>query len=103
MVGVKLQDNSIQTAEIIANVLIPEEVTSLPDKQILSIEWPFELLRQSEERVTLSRGSEDLTLCMFGLELVGADPVSNCIAFRVVAADGSVDRKSTRLNSSHRC
>jgi superfamily II DNA or RNA helicase len=90
MVGVKLQDDSIQTAEIIANVLIPEEVTSLPDKQILSIEWPFELLRQSEERVTLTRGSEDLPLCMFGLELVGADPVSSCIAFRVVAADGSI-------------
>ena len=90
LVGVKLQDNSIETAQIIANVLIPEEVTSLPDKQVLSIEWPFELLRQSEERVTLSRGGEDLPLYMFGLELVGADPVSSCIAFRVIAADGSI-------------
>ena len=89
-VGDKLQDNSIDTAQIIANVLIPEEVTGLPDKQILSVEWPFELLRQAEERVVLSRGGEELPISMFNLDLVATDPAANAIDFRVVSADETV-------------
>jgi superfamily II DNA or RNA helicase len=89
-VGDKLQDNSIDTAQIIANVLIPEEVTELPDKQILSVEWPFELLRQAEERVVLSRTGEELPISMFNLELVATDSAANAIDFRLVCADGTV-------------
>ncbi len=89
-VGVKLLDGSIETAQIIANVLIPEEVTSLPDKQILGIDWPHELLRQSEERVILRRQDKELPIYMFNLEFVGSDIVASSIAFRVIDADGSV-------------
>jgi superfamily II DNA or RNA helicase len=89
-VGDKLQDNSIDTAQIIANVLIPEEVTELPDKQILSVEWPFELLRQAEERVVLSRTGEELPISMFNLELVATDSAAKAIDFRLVCADGTV-------------
>ncbi len=58
-VGAKIRDDSIDTSKIIENILIPEEVEKLPDKQPLSIEWPAEMLRQSEERVTLTRGDEE--------------------------------------------
>jgi len=80
-VGDKIKDNSIDTANIIANVLIPEEVTSLPDKKILSIEWPIELLRQSEERVNLHKGEEELPISMFDIEIVEVDVGSSNIEF----------------------
>ena len=85
-----MQDDSIDTGQIIANVLIPEEVNGLPDKQILTIEWPFELLRQSEERVVLSRGGEELPISMFNLELLGTNAAANAVDFRVVSADDTV-------------
>ncbi|MDH1659877.1 DEAD/DEAH box helicase family protein [Stenotrophomonas sp. GD03777] len=57
--GTKLLDDSIDVATIIANVLIPEEVTGLPpDKVILSLEWPAELLAMAEERVVLATNAE---------------------------------------------
>jgi superfamily II DNA or RNA helicase len=89
-VGAKLQDGSIDTAQIIANVLIPEEVTSLPDKAVLSIEWPFELLRQAEERVVLNRGSEELPMLIFDLVLGKVDHGANAVDFAIVSADESV-------------
>ncbi len=88
-VGVKLQDESIDTKQIIANVLIPEEVSSLPDKQILMIDWPLELLRQSEERVTLARTGEELPIYMFDLQFIGSDRVASRVGFRVVDTNGS--------------
>lgn len=89
-VGAKLQDDSINTAQIIANVLIPEEITSLPDKNILSMEWPFELLRQSEERVTLACNGEELPMSLFNLELLDSDVTGSTVDFRVVSADETV-------------
>lgn len=89
-VGAKLQDDSINTAQIIANVLIPEEITTLPDKKILSMEWPFELLRQSEERVTLARNGEELPMSLFNIELLGSDVTGSTIDFRVASTDETV-------------
>ncbi|TSK06612.1 MAG: hypothetical protein FPO08_08100 [Geobacter sp.] len=63
-------DESINTAQIIANVLIPEEVDALPDKEVLGIEWPVELLSQSEERVVLTaKAWGDLERPLFLVEL----------------------------------
>lgn len=86
-VGAKLQDGSIDTAQIIANVLIPEEITKLPDKHVLSIDWPFELLKQSEDRVVLRRQDKELPIYMFNLELVDVDIAASHISFRVVDTD----------------
>ncbi len=82
-VGDKLQDSAIDTTKIIANVLIPEEVDRVPDKQILSLEWPLEILRQSEERVTLQRGQEELPLSMFDLCLLRSDVGKSLIEFQL--------------------
>lgn len=83
-VGKKIKDDSIDTAQIIANVLIPEEVETLPDKQILSIEWPLEILRQSEERVVLKKGTEEKPVSMFSIELVKSDLVTSQVEFKLV-------------------
>jgi superfamily II DNA or RNA helicase len=83
-VGEKIKDDSIDTAKIIANVLIPEEVESLPDKKILSIEWPIEILRQSEERVVLQKGDDEQPISMFDIEVVHIDYTSNQVEFRLI-------------------
>lgn len=80
-IGEKILDDSIDTRNIIANVLIPEEVTELPDKVILSIEWPIEILRQSEERVVIYNGDNEKSISMIDIELIKTDKETNTIEF----------------------
>lgn len=56
-VGDKLLDGSIDTSKLIDDMLIPNEVFALPAADPFSIEWPLEMLRQAEERVTGARRS----------------------------------------------
>ncbi|MCX6736416.1 MAG: DEAD/DEAH box helicase family protein [Candidatus Parcubacteria bacterium] len=83
-VGGKIKDGNIDTADIIANVLIPEEVTALPDKQVLSIEWPLEIIRQSEERVILKKGGIEKSVSLFDLQFIKTDIVTSQVYFRLV-------------------
>lgn len=89
-VGSKVLDSTIDTKDIIANVLIPKEVTALPDKQVLSVEWPVEILRQMEERVVLGRDHEELPISLFALELVSTDPKASRAQFSIQSAAGDV-------------
>lgn len=86
-VGDKIVDSSIDTTQIISNVLIPEEVDEVPDAEILSIEWPIELLRQSEERIILSAGSLEKSLSTFDILLTDVDRPQNTIGFQIVEAE----------------
>lgn len=90
-VGRKLQDESIDTGTIIDNVLIPEEVDSLPSGTVLSIEWPVELMRQSEERVLLSWADQEVPLSMFDIASIGTDAATGKLQFRVTSGDTSID------------
>lgn len=83
-VGVKLLDDSINTHDIISNVLIPEEITNLPDKTIINIDWPIELLRQAEERVMLLKeGGEDIPILLFGIKLVQTNTITSQVKFAI--------------------
>lgn len=88
-VGEKLLDDTIDTKQIIANVLIPEEIEALPDKEILGIEWPVELLKQSEERVILSADAWDDECPLFLVELfyTSIDRSTNRILFDISGTD----------------
>lgn len=86
-IGDKLRDASIDTGRIIDNVLIPEEVDSLPDAEVLSIDWPDELLRVLEERVTLSAGDHEEQLGLFGLQVERIDRSSNGVFFKVASSN----------------
>jgi superfamily II DNA or RNA helicase len=88
-IGDKLQDDTIDTKEIIANVLIPTEVDALPKGEVLGIEWPVELLGQSEERISLSQGADDdgLPLFLFDLKLDGIEHTANKVIFSVCTED----------------
>lgn len=87
-VGAKILDASIDTKDIIKNVLIPKEVTELPNKPILSVEWPVEILGQNEERVVLRRGPDELPILLFDLELLCADPTKSQVKLVVRSAAG---------------
>ena len=89
-VGGKIKDSSIDTTQIIANVLIPEEVDHLPDKEILSIDWPVEILRQSEERVILKKGQEERSVSLFDIEFVGRNPNTNQVEFQLVTEPDNI-------------
>lgn len=89
-VGSKLTDDTIDTRQIIANVLIPEEIEVLPEKEVLGIEWPVELLAQSEERVVLCAdawGDDECPLFIVELSYVSTDRTTNRIYFDLCGTD----------------
>lgn len=88
-VGDKLLDTSIRTEDIIRNVLIPKPIAELPEAEILSLEWPAEILRYLEEKVVFTDGTREESLFSFDLEVSGVDRDHNSITFDVVhASDG---------------
>ena len=66
-VGEKLVDDTISTNQIIENVLVPEEVHQFPEATVLSLDWPIEVLRQQEDRVSLVSADTKYPLSHFDL------------------------------------
>jgi superfamily II DNA or RNA helicase len=81
--GSKLLDATIDTSAILENVLIPEEVTDLPETQILCIDWPDELLHRSEDQVVLDSTYGKIPLWGYGIALTASRPKENEIQFRI--------------------
>jgi superfamily II DNA or RNA helicase len=88
-VGDKLIDDTIDTKDIIANCLIQKEAKSLPEAEVLGIEWPVELLQQSEERVMFSRSGDTQPLSVFELHFMAKRQAENEVEFHLVHADGA--------------
>lgn len=86
-VGRKLIDDTINTDDIIENVLIPDEVTRVPDGQVLGIEWPVELLRQSEERVVLRNANREEPLSLFEIIFDSVSTDRQVVRFRIESDD----------------
>lgn len=82
--GGKLVDKSIKTDTIIANVLIPKQVATLPDLEVLCLDWPRELLTRTEEGIFLDSRYGRLPLSQYSIELVSYDRSTNAVIFRVV-------------------
>ncbi len=85
-VGDKIIDSSIDTTKLIDNVLLPTEVNTLPAVELLSIEWPLEILRQAEERVEFGDGTRQRAQTTFELSIVGSDSAANAIDFELIEA-----------------
>lgn len=81
--GRLLVDETIATDGIIQNVLIPKEVTELPDLTVLALEWPHELLAQSEERVLVTDGTVEMPQSVIELQFDGVDRAHNRLLFAV--------------------
>lgn len=83
-VGKKLLDASINTADIIDSVLIPDEVSSLPTGDIMGIEWPVELLRQSEEKIDLKVDQRSFPIYLCDIQILSTDRAANVVHFRIL-------------------
>jgi superfamily II DNA or RNA helicase len=82
-VGAKLIDESIKTDVILDNVMLQKEAATLPSEQVLSLDWPVELLRQSEERVVLKGNNQEVGLSLCGIEHESTQQDQNSIFFRI--------------------
>lgn len=85
-VGSKVIDDSINTKDIIANVLIPEEVTNIPDLTVINIDWPAEILRQIEDRVIFKKEEiEETNLTMIDIKFIQNLAGNNQIEFELTS------------------
>ena len=88
LVGEKLIDTSIDPSSIIENVLVPEEIDSLPeDVSVLSVEWPDEIIRQSSDRVLLDRNGSQTDVSFVDIGHVKTDVGQNSIHFSIQGID----------------
>lgn len=72
-IGSKLVDDTINVADIIANVLVPQEIDGIPDEEVLVVEWPAELLGVSVERVVFVSGGAEWPLYLVDIEFRGKE------------------------------
>ena len=72
-------------------------------RKIMKFQWGNSLLRQGMGSITPLQSSSDLYTAMTGLQSANFDKFSpaNNPLLQAGAASGDIDRKSTRLNSSH--
>ncbi len=89
-IGRKLNDDTIDTAQIIENVLIPEEISSLPDIMPLGIEWPYEIFRQQGDRLFIKKHPNEEAILLFDLVFVKQSLLENRVYFNIVHDDGSI-------------
>ncbi|MEK7992416.1 MAG: DEAD/DEAH box helicase family protein, partial [Planctomycetota bacterium] len=83
-IGTLLLDATIDTQNILQNVLIPKEVTELPNKTVLALEWPHEMLAQSEERVLVTDGTNEVPQTLLELRFDASDASHNQLLFTVM-------------------
>ena len=89
-VGNKLLDDSINTNAIMKTAMKAEELSSFPQQSTLYVEWPVELLRKNESKITISSATwiQDLLNCelrpakyqdtdhqVYSFELVAGDAI----------------------------
>jgi len=72
-IGSKLVDDTINVADIIANVLVPQEIDGIPDEEVLVVEWPAEVLGASVERVVFASGDAEWPLYLVDIEFHGKE------------------------------
>lgn len=82
--GEKINDDSIDTEKIIENVLIPKPIGELPEKTVLCIDWPVELLQKQESRITLVSSFGEFPFSQYGIKLKSYDRAKNQILFDVI-------------------
>ncbi|PQQ25769.1 helicase [Photorhabdus luminescens] len=70
-IGSKILDDSIDTNKVMKTAMQTEELLEYPDIALLSVEWPVELLRKNEAKVTVK--SKDWEENLINCELIPAE------------------------------
>jgi superfamily II DNA or RNA helicase len=90
-IGAKLIDSSISTDDIIDSVLIPREVDKVPDVQVVSIDWPDELLVRSEENTILTSRFGDFPISHYSIEIINPTADRSEMHFKIAHATHYAD------------
>ncbi|WP_379057223.1 DEAD/DEAH box helicase [Pectobacterium brasiliense] len=63
--AVKILDNSIDTNTVLTTAMRMEEIDKLPDLEIITVEWPNEILRKNEQKIIINseKWEESLLYC----------------------------------------
>lgn len=83
-IGEKVINTEINTDEIIDNVLIPVVVEEVPDKEVLAIDWPIELLQRTEESIRVTTLQREASFSNYSIEFVEINKEKGYIVFSVV-------------------
>ncbi len=86
-VGGKVIDDTIDTRSVIANVLIPEYANDLPDCAILTIDWPFELVANAEDKISVSAKGRSYDWLKIALEWQSVDRDEKRIEFSILTGE----------------
>lgn len=86
-VGAKVIDTTIDTKSVIANVLIPEYANDIPDCAILTIDWPYELLVNAEDQISVSAGGQTYDWLAIDLEWRSVDRDHRRIEFSILTGE----------------
>lgn len=93
-VGRKLLDDTINVNHILQNVLIPTEVDAeFPDETVLSVEWPAETLKTSDERIVLVKNGIQIPMAFCEWVNEPENSTRTRIAFRLVSAGGELNER----------
>ncbi|MDE0179492.1 MAG: DEAD/DEAH box helicase family protein [Gammaproteobacteria bacterium] len=90
-VGTKLVDDSINTDQIIDNVMIPREVGTFPDAPVLCLEWPIELLKRQEDRILVRHNDEEIPLSLIELAYDRSSEDRKTLWFHIEFGTGRVN------------
>ncbi|KHT09192.1 DEAD/DEAH box helicase [Pectobacterium brasiliense] len=63
--AVKILDNSIDTNTVLTTAMRMDEIDKLPDLEIITVEWPNEILRKNEQKIIINseKWEESLLYC----------------------------------------
>lgn len=81
--GPRLLDDSINTENIIGNVLVPRNQETLPDKQPWFIDWPAKILSKPESTFGFIINGDEVPFREWDLELMDYHTLENRVRFRV--------------------
>lgn len=89
----RLLDDTINTRDIIRNVLIPQNQEKLPDKKPWFIDWPAKLLSRPETTFGFIVGGDEIPFRQWVLELDAYNIADSRVRFRV-SHESAPDRAS---------
>lgn len=93
-VGRKLIDETIDATRILDNVLIPIEAKEqFPEEQILSVDWPPELLKTSDERVLIVKDDREIATAFCEWSFDEDNSTSTGLSFRLISSTGDLDER----------
>lgn len=100
-IGRKLLDDTIDVNRILSNVLIPKEVKDeFPNETVLTVEWPAETLKTSDERISIVKQGVKLPMAFCEWAYDHAASSRTRLTFRLVSASGELnDTISLELDS----